>query len=277
MPHRDLLLATLGTDGTGSVAENYHRIQQGIAWCQDHGIAALITNECALTGYPPVTSVPSLKEKDSLLRSATSLLQQSQAADVTLVLGLAVPDGRSSDNGWWNEVHWLDSAGAVQRYRKQALMPSEKAISGLTSPATPGLITIQDWVCAVHICYEIRFPGILAAGAQQADALLAVAHMAGPDPDGVKAEVIPAHYSTRAAEWACPLILANTCAADQVLPAGAWNAAGQAAAAMLSDTVDSACTIHAHKMRHRDASDPWLSQVREDQLKTCHFDSSHKD
>ena len=81
---------------------------------------------------------------------------------------------------------------------------------------------------APHICYEVRFAPLMAPLASKADALICLAHMAGPDPDGVKAEVIPAHYATRAAEWACPLVLANTIADDAVLPAGAWDAAGVA-------------------------------------------------
>ena len=51
--------------------------------------------------------------------------------------------------------------------------------------------------------------------------------MAGPDVDpGTKVQVIPALYSARAAEWATPLVLANTAADDRWLDSGAWDARG---------------------------------------------------
>jgi predicted amidohydrolase len=277
-----LCVATLATDGAGDVDQNFSVIEQALTWAVDAGAQVLATNECALTGYPPLSAVsqqhsmpPQLNRQAHRARQArAALLQQAHDTGIGLILGTATPNSEISEAGWWNEIHWSDDQGTGS-YQKRYLMPNEIACQGLAAsqPAAQAdqpLMTVAGWKLGLHICYEVRFAPLIARTAREADALVAVAHMANPDPDGIKAEIIPAHYATRAAEWACPLVLANTCASNAVLPSGAWTASGSSAPGQ-SETFEQAGRSferHLHVLRHRDQYDPWLRYVRKDQLRS---------
>jgi hypothetical protein len=79
--------------------------------------------------------------------------------------------------------------------------------------------------------------------------------MAGPDPDpGNKRAVIPALCTARAAEYAAPLVFANTAAADRYCDAAIHDVRGL--------VVASGTGILHGTLRHRDAWDPWYAGIR---------------
>ena len=93
------------------------------------------------------------------------------------------------------------------------------------------------------------------------DAFLSIAHMAGTDGDpGTKAEVIPNLYSARAAEWATPLLLANTAAPDRWVDSGHWDARGVRVATKAEGLL-------LTTLQPRSTLSPWYSDLRVESLR----------
>ena len=114
----------------------------------------------------------------------------------------------------------------------------------------------------LSICFELRFGQLWAEQAHaDVDVFLTIAHMAGADVDpGTKQIVIPNFYSARAAEWATPLVLCNTAAADRWVDTGQWDARGvvvaQQAEGLLLTTVHKRTTLA-----------PWYQGLRDEALR----------
>ena len=86
--------------------------------------------------------------------------------------------------------------------------------------------------------------------------------MAGADPDpGTKAEVVPALFATRAAEWATPVLFANTAAPDRYLDTALWDARG----VRIARCGDG---LMFGELRRREFFDPWYGELRRRTLAT---------
>lgn len=237
---------------------NAAAIRRAIALADAEGAKVLVTPECVLTGYP------SAGRRDlagidwaQIADLEDSLLLEAKRRGMLLVLGSAAQAG---DEG--KATNELVAGGCVQpmRLSKRQLTPIDQP-HFVPGPATTPVVHAHGWTFGLSICYEVRFPDIwrdqAAAGA---DAFLHVAHMAGPDPDpGTKAEVIPSLYATRAAEWATPLIVANTAAADRYLDGGVWDARGVRIA-----SVNDGLALAA--LSPRESLAPWYGELRRQAL-----------
>lgn len=227
----------------------------------------LLTPECALIGYPGAARASCAGIDWCLVADEEERLAAAAVrAGVVLVLGTASPlpvegDGVSAGApAVSNDALVLGAGARPLRYRKRCLTPLDLAHF---SPGSGGacLFALAGWRLAVSICYELRFGALWAEqAAAGADAFLSISHMAGGDPDpGTKAAVIPQLYAARAAEWATPLLLANTADAARWLDSGHWDARGvrvaQAAEGLLRTT-----------LRAREQFDPWYASLRHEAL-----------
>lgn len=245
-----LRIACLAMAATDDPDGNAVVIRRGMDDAARAGARIVLTPECALTGYPGAV-------RDSLAGLSgchlseleDGLALRAERLGVVLVLGSA----SSCGDNWSNDAVCCGAVPPV-RHRKRALTPGDRKHFTAGSAAT--VISVDDWRLTVSICYEVRFPELW----EDADGQLAIAHMAGPDPDpGTKAQVIPALYAARAAEWAAPLVLCNTAADDRWLDSATWDARGVrgqflGAGLLLADLV------------HRDALPPWYAGLRRDRL-----------
>ena len=204
---------------TNSVAANDAEIRRGILAGAAAQVRILLTPECCLPGYPGAVR-QNFADLNScaLAEREDALLQFAEQHGITLVLGTAANDG---EGGWSN-----DAATVVARYRKRCLTPGDEAC--FVAGNRPTIITVDGWRCGLAICYDLRFADIWAdLHRHDVDALLVIAHMAGPDPDpGTKSAVIPSFCAVRAAEAATPLVFCNTAANDRWLDSGMWDARG---------------------------------------------------
>lgn len=253
-----LRVAVLAFAATAEVAANQQAIAAAIA--QAAGRAdLLLTPECALCGYPPVTGA--LDAGSCALAEAEEQLCALAARHrLGLVLGTAGPDGQG---GAWN-LAVVGGALTAQRLAKRALTPSDRAWFA-PGPRRSLVVPVGSWRIALGICYEIRQARWwYEAAAAGADAAVVIAHQAGTDPDpGTKAAVLPALHATRAAELAMPVVLANTAAPDRWLDSAAWDARGVCAQQLGEGLL-------IVELAHRSRLAPWYEGLRRDALDGWH-------
>jgi predicted amidohydrolase len=246
-----LRVACLAAAATADPVANAALVEAALADAARAGARVLLTPECMLPGYPGAVR-PDLAGLNTcqLAECEDRLALRAERLGLLLVLGTASP---TADGGWSNDA-WCCGALAPTRHRKRALTPGDRAHFAAGSRAT--MLELDGWRLAVSICYEVRFPELWA----DADGFLAIAHMAGPDPDpGTKAQVVPALYAARAAEWAAPLALANTAAPDRWLDSALWDARGMR-------TTGCGQGLLVGELRHRDDLPPWYAGLRRDRL-----------
>ncbi len=208
-----------------SVVQNRTLIAEGIAAARKAGARVLLTPECGLTGYPSAARADLADLDWSAVGEAEGeLAARAREAGLVLVLGTASRSGEGATND-------VLACGAVEspvRYRKRSLTPVDK--KHFVPGREPALVEHAGWRFGLAICYDLRFPRVFAELARAgADAFLVIAHLAGPEPEpGTKARIMPAHCASRSGEWATPLLICNTAAADRWLDSGHWDARGLA-------------------------------------------------
>lgn len=244
-----LRVACLGLSSGNDPRANARLITTALAEAAIAGARVLVTPECCLTGYPGAVRAD-LASLDACLVAdlEDQLAAEARQRGLLLVLGSASAEGTR----WSNDALCCGAVPAV-RHRKRALTPGDRTHFTAAHAATT--IELDGWRLGISICYEVRFPTLWS----DADAFLSIAHMAGPDPDpGTKAAVVPALFAARAAEWAAPVALANTAAADRWLDSGVWDARGMLVASQASGLL-------VTDLIHRDRLDPWYRTLNADQ------------
>lgn len=252
-----LLVACWSFTARDDLAWNAATIERGIAEAQAAGAKVMLTPECALVGYPSVARADLAGvDWDQVAETEAQLLRSAERAALLLVLGSAAPDGRGAVT---NDA----VAGGVAtpiRYHKRCLTPTDRHhFVGGNRAAT---INAWGWRFGLGVCYDLRFDDPWRELAQAgSDALLVIAHMAGPDLDpGTKAEVIPAFCAVRAGAWATPMAFANTAAADRWLGSGIWDARGVRVAA--ATEVNDSGHLLLGTLAPRETFHPWYSGIR---------------
>lgn len=259
------ILAFTATDG---IADNRDRIIAAIDAAVAGGARLLAMPECALVGYPSAARTDFANVSWGAVADAEEAIEfHARDREIALVLGSAGPvsDGSGISNDAVACGRWVRPAlrqgGGLVRYRKRNLIPSDK--QHFIAGDMPGVFALEDWRIGMAICFDVRFPGHWAELARlECDAVVCIGHMAGPDPDpGTKAEVVPALFATRAAEWATPLLFANTSATDRYLDSAMWDARGVRTAGIGDGLLFG-------ELRRRSTHAPWYAALRERALAT---------
>ena len=232
-----LRVAAFAFEATADARHNLQLILQALHKSSEAGARVLVIPECGLCGYPPVTeqSLESL----SCAKPGSSFHQNNPSSLCALgdhedllhiraqALGIAVIVGNASfwQNGMSNDLFVCGAVSETVRYRKRCLTPLDRAFFNAGDESV--CCQIDDWKIGLSICFDVRFNEIWREFAHQGcDLFINAAHMAGPDDDHIKKEVIPSLYQSRATEWVTPLFLCNTSAADKWLASSAWDARG---------------------------------------------------
>ncbi len=253
--HDPLPVAAMAFTATADVRANANAIAVALARAAADGARVLLTPECALTGYPSAARDDTVDLDWRLVAAREAELQDiARGLGLLLVLG-TISNGTLGSGGRCTNDALCGGAIPAQRYAKQCLTPTDVAHF---APGGQGcVVSFAGWRLGIAICYDLRFPDVWMSLAEAgADAHLAIAHMAGPDPDpGTKGAVIPALCAARAAETATPLVFCNTAAADRYLDSGAWDARGLRVATRADGLMTTTLT-------HRDALDRWYTGLR---------------
>jgi len=254
-----LTVGALAMTASADPRANAERIGASLAAARAAGARLLLTPECALTGYPTAARA-SLQDLDwaEVRELEADLDARAHGLGLGLVLGTVSPLAGAATND-------ALACGAVDnavRYRKQCLTPPDRR--HFAAGTELGVVTCAGWRLGLSICFDVRFGDVWRELAQSdVDGFVNIAHMAGADVDpGTKAEVIPAFYATRAAEWATPLVACNTSASDRWLDSGHWDARGVRVAAIADG-------LMVTELRRRDQHASWYETLRAEQRARC--------
>jgi predicted amidohydrolase len=235
---------------TSDIDANHRAIAAAIAAPGPERI--VLTPECALVGYPGAVRA-GWDDVDwcGVGDREDDLCTRARRVGRVVVLGTAGP----VPGGIANEAVVGGDLDQVVRYRKRCLTPAESR--WFVPGDRPGLCRVDGWRLGLAICFDLRVPGVWRdLAAADVDAVLCVAHMAGPDPDpGTKAIVVPALCAARAAEYATALACANTGATDRWLDSGVWDPRGVR-------TATGPGVVRA-ALGRRTSYDPWYAALRQ--------------
>ena len=198
-----------------AIEENLRSLERGIIRASENGVHLLLTQECALTGYPPVEIPTTSFIKRSELEDA---LDRLQALATERALNVVVGAACWVDSRWRNSLVVLGPGkGRAFRYDKRALWGWDR--DNFAGGTDAGIFDIQGVKVGLGICFEIRFPEYFR---EMFDAAVEVALVSfcdvSPKADPVRRSIIRSHLVTRAVENAFHVVSANTVAIGQTAP-----------------------------------------------------------
>lgn len=202
--------------GSGSISENVAAIERGIKLAAKENIRLLLTQECALCGYPPV-EVSALakidhKEQQHALETVSDLAKEN---NLYILLGLIT----FQETEAFNSVILIDPAGEQSKpYHKRALWGWDIE-NFMPGDSSNGIFIVDGIRVGARICYEVRFPEYFRELFQQQVDLAAVSFVdVGKPEQSEKIEIIKSHLISRAAENAIFVLSANSTSQQQLAP-----------------------------------------------------------
>lgn len=202
--------------GSHDISKNVSAIERGVKWARASHARLLVTQECALCGYPPL-EVESIHQID--LDEQEDALAHLRGLAVQYNLYIAVGHITSTQRQFFNTVTMLTpDTQSFAPYYKRALWGWD-ADNFTPGSNRAGVYTIDGMKVGVRICYEIRFPEYFRELFLQKVDLVAVpfADVGAPEQVG-KREVMWSHLVTRAAENAMYVVTANSLSQTQLVP-----------------------------------------------------------
>ncbi|TFH89426.1 carbon-nitrogen hydrolase family protein [Vibrio ouci] len=197
--------------------DNYAQIKQAIRDAQQQGAQVLVTQECALSGYPPV-EIRSVAEIDFEQQAAAfeEIVQLVKDKQMHVFLGLIRPCGDKVANS----VAIISPSGEVQYYDKRALWGWD-ADNFVSESDFNGIVEIHGVRIGVRVCYEIRFPEYFRElYREQVDVAIVSLCDVQPVPDAHRLSLIKSHLLTRAIENVLTVISVNASTFAQTAPTG---------------------------------------------------------
>ena len=147
-------IATFQFEGSGNLDRNFDAIMRAIELASKKEARVLLTQECALCGYPPIetASVDAIDFAD-IDEKISVLKKESLKRDMFLAIGTITKQGNTYQN----------SVVILSPEKEEAVVYSKRAMWGwdLESfiPGTnKGIFEVDNIKIGVRICYETRFP-----------------------------------------------------------------------------------------------------------------------
>ena len=199
--------------GSGDIARNVAALERGLKRAARHRVRLLLTQECALCGYPPV-EVPST----SLIDRKAQAVAVEEISQLARKYGMYVALGMITfhNNTVSNTIRLVCPDGrSRQPYHKRALYGWDAA--SFTPGNATGIYRVDGIRVGVRICYEIRFPEYFRELFRRRVQLALVAFADGANAK-LKMNVLRSHLVSRAAENAMYVLSANSISRPQAAP-----------------------------------------------------------
>jgi len=198
-----------------SIESNLAAIKRGIESATDENVRLLLTQECALCGYPPV-EVPSVNaiDKACQFEAYKEISQLANKHKMYIALGMATFNGSHIYNSIWL-IH--PDGKALKPYHKRALWGWDK--ENFQPGNETGIYNIDGIKVGVRICFEVRFPEYFRElFIEQVDlALVSFADVGRHEQKG-KINTIQSHLVSRATENVMYVLSANSTSQQQLAP-----------------------------------------------------------
>lgn len=199
----------------GTIEHNLGAIRRGIAQAADKRVRLLLTQECALCGYPPV-EIPSIQaiDKTSLFEAYQEISRLAQKYEMYIALGTVTFHEMDSYNSIW----LLHPDGKdLPPYHKRALWGWDQ--NNFKPGNEAGIYNIDGITTGVRICFEIRFPEYFRElFLEQVDLALVPFADVGQQEQKGTVNTIQSHLISRAAENVMYVLSANSASHQQRAP-----------------------------------------------------------
>lgn len=201
--------------GSGNIADNLLAVKRGIGKAAEKNVRVLITQECALCGYPPIESKKVNRINfDQGEKAQEHIAQLAIQHQMVIALGTIVSDAGS----YRNSIILIFPDGKKHPvYHKRALWGWDR--KNFTPGHESGVHTIDNVKLGFRICYEVRFPEYFRQLFRENVEIAFVSFCdVEKEPNPARYELIKSHLMTRAVENAMYILSVNSISGYQTAP-----------------------------------------------------------
>lgn len=208
---------------SGSMDDNYHRIQSAIQHAIHKDVHLIIFPECALTGYPPRDIENSSVDFDKLNSMYKRIQEIVDTQLIYVILGSII----KKDDLCYNSALFFSPHREVQVYHKRALWGWDK--DNFSIGQQNGVFDVDGWKIGVRICFEVRFPEFFRELYKENTDLNVILFYDTSDKENLdRYELIKSHVKTRAVENVTYTLAVDTCSSYQTAPTILYDRSGHA-------------------------------------------------
>jgi len=208
-------IAAFQFQGSDAVKENLLAIERGIEKASKENVRFLLTQECAICGYPPMeTDKVSSINFDIVAKAIERIKELSVKNNMYIGLGTIIPDNEK----------YFNSIALVSPHQDNLASYSKRALWGwdaenFTRGISNGIYKIDKLKIGIRICYEVRFPEYFRELFKESVQIAFVSFCdISNEPDPERYEILKSHLVTRAVEDAIYVFSVNSIAKHQNAP-----------------------------------------------------------
>lgn len=208
-------IAAFQFKGSDNIEENFLAIERGIIKASEQKVRVMMTQECALCGYPPIETEKVRRIDFHQVEKATEQISQLAIKHQMYIgLGTIIPD----EDSYTNSIVLLSPHREKQfAYHKRALWGWDR--ENFRPGHERGICTIDKVKVGLRICYEVRFPEYFRELFREKVDIACVSFCdVAKEPNPHRYELIKSHLMTRAVENAMYVISVNSLSGYQTAP-----------------------------------------------------------
>jgi predicted amidohydrolase len=197
-----------------NIETNFDKLVSAINLAASENADFLLTQECALTGFPPVErkNIASI-DFGELSKYETELFVLASKNNLSIALGTI----ESANNSYFNTIKISHKNKSLCAYKKKALWGWDS--DNFNPGFDKGIFEIDNIKIGVRICYEIRFPEYFRELFIFSVPICVISFADVSDnPDFDRYNLILAHLQTRAVENCIYIVSANSISKNQIAP-----------------------------------------------------------